>query len=208
MNVRNKGFNYFDAMADMVQYSVRSAKLLHETFSGFQVSALPVAMAQMHELEHAGDMEKHAMVEHLSREFIAPIEREDIVALAENIDDLTDTIEDVLINMYMYNVRTMREDAVEFSALLMQCCDVVERTIAAFKNFKNSGSIKKDIVEVNRLEEEGDKRYIAAVRALYTSDMDARDVVAWTEVFLALEKSCDACEHIADLIESVIMKNS
>lgn len=71
-------------------------------------------MVTMHEIEHSADLEAHEITKRLAKEFITPIEREDILLLVHKIDDITDCIEDVLLHMYMYNVRVIKEDAIKF----------------------------------------------------------------------------------------------
>ncbi len=77
-----------------------------------------------------------------------------------------------------------------------------------FQNFRKSSTIHDNIVEINRLEEDGDRLYTEAVRSLYVNCTDPVETVAWTELFDRLESCCDACEHVANVVESVIMKNT
>jgi Phosphate transport regulator (distant homolog of PhoU) len=205
---KTKGNDYFKMLADMVECSCRAATLLEAILSDFSVDNISENLTKIHLIENEGDTSRHAMVENLVKEFITPIEREDIMALTNQVDNVTDTVEDVLIKIYMYNVTTIQEDALKFTGLVTQCCKKLHEIFEEFGNFKKSKSLHSAIVELNRLEEEGDKLYIEAVRKLYTSDMDAKDAAAWTEIYNCLEKVCDTCEHTADMVENTIMKNS
>ena len=140
--------------------------------------------------------------------FRSPIEREDIMQLATSIDDLTDAIEDVLLRLYMFNIQTIRSDAVEFVGVIARCCTALKDAVDEFRDFRKSETLRDKIIEINRLEEDGDALYTAAMHRLYAEEKDAVSVVAWTTLYDRLEKCCDRCEDIADAIESVVLKNS
>lgn len=109
------------------------------------------------------DLIKHDLLEHLAREFISPIEREDILTLSQHIDDVTDAIEDVLLRMYMFRIHTLRPQTLEFSKLIVKCCASMKKMMEEFKHFRRSNSIKDHVVEINRLEEVGDHLYTEAM---------------------------------------------
>ncbi len=203
-----KGNDYFKMFVKLTDYACSAAQMLHDALLHFDAEQLPRRMEEMHKIEHSADVEKHDMMNRLVREFITPIEREDIIDLAQEIDDLTDSIEDVLMRMYMYNIRDARDEALEFSTVITGCCAGLRQMMEEFRNFRKSATIHDQIVEINRLEEEGDKIYTRAVRRLYVECEDAIHVMSWADTFDKLEKCCDACEHVANMVESIVMKNS
>ena len=205
---KRKDENYFSTFAALVQYSCDAAHLLNRIINNFDPTEVEAKMEEMHEIEHAGDEGRHAMMERLAREFITPIEREDIVALADAIDNVTDTIEDVLLRIYMFNFREMREDAVKMTAIIVECCEALKEAMVEFANFRKSQSLHKLIVEINRLEEEGDDLFVKATRNLFVNEKDPVQIMAWRETLDYMEKCCDACEEVSEVIESVMMKNS
>lgn len=206
--VRKKGYNYFDAFVELVQYSCEAATLLNKTVNEFKLDNFEEIMTQMHDIEHAGDMGKHQLMKKLAREFITPIEREDIMALTDAIDNVTDTIEDVLMCIYMFNIVTIRKDAAEMTEIIVKCCEALKEAMQEFGNFRKSQTLHSLIVEINRLEEEGDALFIKATRNLYVEKVDPVEIIAWGQTFKYLEKCCDACEDVSEVIESVRMKNS
>ena len=178
---KKNGNDYFEMFVHLVDYCCRAAEGLHSTLVDFNPESLPETMASMHQIEHAADGEKHAVLEKLTREFLPPIEREDIVALTQEIDEVTDTIEDVLLKIYMYNIQSIRDDAVVFARTIADCCDGMKIMMEEFWNFKHSKTIHDQIVEINRLEEVGDQLYKDAVHKLYTEeDVSPKDLFAWT----------------------------
>jgi uncharacterized protein Yka (UPF0111/DUF47 family) len=128
--------------------------------------------------------------------------------LTQELDDVTDLIEDVLLRLYMFNVLSVREEALDFSTMIYRCCEAMEEMMREFRNFRKSGLISEKIVEINRLEEEADALYTKAVRRLYLSSKDPVELMVWSEIFDRMERCCDTCEHVANLVESIIMKNT
>jgi len=203
-----KDYNYYDMFVKMVDYSCQAAEMLHGVLTNFDADKLHDKITEMHNLEHGADMCKHDMMNKLVREFITPIEREDIMELAQELDEVTDNIEDVLLRVYMYNITAIRPEALEFSNVIVSCCKALKKAMEEFYNFRKSTTVQTSIIEINRLEEVGDKLYTESVRRLYVNCKDPIEIIAWTETLDRLEKCCDACEHAANVVESVIMKNS
>ena len=206
---KTKGNDYFAMMEEMVGFSCRAAEMLGTILGNFNRAEIDENMKRIHEIEHAGDGKKHQLVALLVKEFITPIEREDILAITSQIDDITDAVEDVLIKIYMYNLSKIPADVIAFIEIAKQCCEMLLDVFKEFGNFKKSKTIHDAIVRINKQEEAGDALYIKAVHRLYNdSEMDAKETAAWTEIYNCLEKVCDTCEHTADLVEHVIMKNT
>lgn len=199
--------DYFEGFIKLAEYSYNAAKLLDDTLRDFNKDSLQKTMKFMHEIEHTADLEGHEITKKLLKEFITPIEREDIMLLIHKIDDITDCIEDVLLHMYMYNVRVIKEDAIKFSGLILSSCEELIGALKEFKNFKKSKEIRSKIIAVNKIEEEGDNLYTEIVRKLHLTSMNAIDIMTWTIAYNRLEKCCDACEEAANVIESIILKN-
>lgn len=205
---RKKEDSYFSTLVNLVKYSCDAAALLNDIMNDYKPEELREKMVEMHAIEHAGDVERHIMIKKLAKEFITPIEREDIVALADSIDNVTDTIEDVLMRMYMFNIQSMREDAIKMGKIIARCCDALKEALEEFYNFRKSQSLHGLIIEINTLEEEGDRLFTEATRTLYVNEKDPIQVFGWDQTLHYMEKCCDACEDVSDVIESVMMKNS
>lgn len=205
---RKKEKDYFETFVGLVEYSCQAARDLYTVLKDFNPDTLQEKMQYLHRIEHTADIAKHDMMSRLVKEFITPIEREDIIALAHEIDDVTDAIEDVLIRIYMYNIQAIPMEALEFAETIVQCCEELKKAMEEFSNFRKSQTIHEHLVRVNYLEEVGDRLYTEAVRTLYCCEHTAAEITGWTETYERLEKCCDACEDVADVVESVIMKNA
>ena len=200
--------NYFHMMKAMVACALEAAEMLDETLHSFSTDALVAKLHELHEIEHRGDRLKHDLVNNLAKEFITPIEREDIMAIASQIDDVTDALEDVLLKISMFNIQSIPETAKAFASLITQCVRALLVVMSELEDFKKSKTMHASLVELNDLEEQGDKLYYQGVRELFVNRTDPLLAMSLTDVYAYLELCCDTCEHTADLVEHVIMKNT
>ncbi len=199
---------YFDVLVRCAGYGCEAARFLQEILRDFDPDKVEENMDAMHAIEHNADDLKHEMISKLSREFVTPIEREDILALSQELDNVVDCVDDVMQRLYIYNVLVMRNDMDEFTDLLVRCTESLHRAAQEFAHFKKSQTIKNYIVEVNSLESDGDSLYVQAMRKLNITETNPIQVMTWAHIYEGMENCLDACEHASDVIESVIMKNS
>ncbi|MDR2514154.1 MAG: DUF47 family protein [Christensenellaceae bacterium] len=200
---------YFSTFIVLLAYAGKAAERLYEALSEFRPETLKEQMAGLHEIEHMGDETKHRMMERLAEEFITRIDREDIVQLSNEMDEVIDKIEDILIRVYMYNIKQIRPEALRFADVIRRCCLELQAAVKEMPNFQKSIALHAAVVEVNSLEEEGDTLYVDAMRALYSEEgLAPITLVAWSETFDRFEECCDACEHLANSLERAAMKNS
>lgn len=205
---RKNEYNYFDAFSNLSKYSYNLAVMLHETLSSFNPNNIEEKVKAAHEIEHNADLAKHDIMNRLVKEFLPPIEREDITSLTQEIDDVTDSVEDVLIYVDMFNIQKIRPEILKFTELLVSCCKAMDDVLEEFKNWKNSKKLHSLIIEINRLEEVGDALYVDSMRNLYHTSKDPIELMCWTEILHRLERCADNCEDVANIIEGIIMKNS
>lgn len=199
---------YFESFVKIASLACDAAEYLNESLENFSQDELKERLVKMHEIEHKGDTKRHEIMNLLSKEFITPIEREDIASLLEELDNVIDKIEDVLLRLYMFNIKEIREDAKKMSKVILKCTNSVKECLSEFTHFRKSKILIDKIVEVNRLEEEADVIYQTAVRNLFTEEKDPIKVASWNQTFHYLEGCCDACEDVSDILEGIIMKNT
>lgn len=200
----NPYFNGFITSADMAN---QAATYLETALTAYDPAVLASQRTEMHAIERAQDDLRHNLMEQLAKEFVTPIDREDIIQLTNALDDVTDHIDDILIRLYMYNVQTLRPPALQFAALITRCCSALQKAMGEFSAFRKSSVLAQYLIDINALEEEGDALYVEAMRDLYAHETDAIAITAWSQIYDCLENCCDACEQVADLIEIVVMKN-
>lgn len=199
---------YFDNFIACVDCSCRAAALLGDTLKNYSKNEMPKKREQIHEIEHEADMKKHEMMHMLNKAFITPIEREDILSLAQNLDDITDTIEDVFLRIYICDVNEIKNNALSMADLVVSACEALKVAMEEFPEFRKSTKLKEHLIRINDLEEEADNLYIEGMRELHTGACSPIEVIAWRDIYGYLERCMDACEHAADVMETVIMKNS
>ena len=201
-------YNYFDALVQLTGYACEAAVYLDNVVKSFDPSKLMTNIDEMHQIEHKADEKRHELMTQLAKEFLPPIEREDIVELASEIDDITDCIDDIMLHLYIYNVSELLPECREFSELVVQCCESIQKVAQDFVHFRRSSTIHEHIIHTNSLESQGDRLYSVAMRKVFTSDMTDKQVFTWARIITSLEDCCDHCEDASDLFEIAIMKNS
>lgn len=204
----NNKNDYFEMMETLMAFSTRAAKMLLDHLTDYQPEQAKAQREEIHKIEHEADEAKHMTLRKLSREFITPIERDDIFSLVQIIDDVTDAIDEVAINLYMYNIRTIPQEAISLAAMVERCSIALAEAIKELRDFKHSTTLDPLIVKINTIESDADKVYIEAMRSLMTSAHDPMMVMGIREIYDCLESCCDLCEHAADVIENTVMMNS
>lgn len=205
---KKETFNYFDFFSEMIGCACEAAGELDELAGAFDRDRLSKKTRALRDIEHRADSIKHRMFENLIKEFLPPIDREDILVMANRLDDIVDAIDDVAHGLYMFDVKTCRPDVKEFTVLVVKCCETLRTIMSKFERFKkDADALRAGVVEVNSLEGEGDRLYTECVRRLFTDGTDAVNVCAWKEIYSYLEECCDACERASDLVDTVLMKS-
>ena len=205
---KKNGYSYFAFFREMIDCACEAATALNSMFSDFQSANLRQEADAIHRIEHDADLKKHDMMSHLLREFLPPIDREDIVNISHVLDEVVDLIEEVVICLYMNNIQKCRPDVMPMVSLIAKQCEELKKLLAEFENYKKSDKLMESIIVINTLEEEGDRLYLEAMRSLTLSCSDALELVAWRDIYSSLEDCCDACEKVADAVEEVVMKNT
>ena len=199
---------YYENFSECVACACQAAHYLEDTLKSFDPQRLHDVLDGLHQVEHAADEKKHELSNVLARAFITPIEREDILLLSQSIDEITDKIEDVMLRLWCNNIQSIRPEAIELGAVLINCCEELRLLLDEFADFRKSKKLREYIIHINTMEEQADKLFIDSMRRLHTTCTDPVEIICWREVYFYLEKCTDACEHVADVVEQIVMKNS
>ena len=203
-----KSNNYFELIKKQTSYCVEASNLLEEILCKFHAESINAYRTQMHEIEHTADEIRHDILNKLSTEFITPIDQDDILRLVQIIDDITDGLDEVILNIYMYRIDVIPEKTTEMSQIVNQCVKVLDEAAGELKNFKKSGPLHALLVRVNDIESEADTIYTEAIHSLFGSSIDYKTLLGAKTVYEGLEHCCDLCEHAADVIEQIVIKNT
>ena len=205
---KKAGYSYFAFFCEMIECACEASTALNAMFSNFESANLRQEADVIHEIEHAADLKKHDMMSQLLREFLPPIDREDIVNISHVLDEIVDLIEEVVLCLYMNDIQKCRPDVQPMMALIVKQCEELQKLMAEFENYKKSDKLRQSIIVINTLEEEGDRLYLEAMRNLKLTCSDPFEMIAWRDIYSSLEDCSDACEKVADAVEEVVMKNT
>ncbi|QEK52511.1 DUF47 domain-containing protein [Pedobacter aquae] len=184
-------------MANQLEGLVNSPEALREPY-----------YKSIENLEHKGDEITHQIYLELSKTFITPFDREDIHALASALDDIADYIHGSANRMLLYNVTEMTEPIKKLADLVKQGCVDVEKAVKELKNLKNIRVITDSCVRINSIENQADYVFDKAVGDLFDYEDDAKTIIKYKEVLSALETATDMCEDVANVLESILVKNA
>ena len=208
---KKEKFDYFDSYVQLTEKAMEEADLLVRVIENFDSAAnIYNIMEEAHQIEHQGDIINHKVSQNVALDFITPIDREDLLALSCNLDNILDDIEDIIQHFYVFDVHEMHPTVIEFAKLIKKATEWLNECAKNLSNFKkNKEKINKCIIAVNDIEEDADLLYMDTIRELYTKNNDSPiKVMIWSNIFQAFESCIDNCEHTSDVIGSVILKNS
>lgn len=199
---------YFENFAESTALSKKAALYLVECLENYNADNIEEMLGHMHGIEHTADGKKHEMREALAKAFVTPVDREDLDMLSHQLDDVVDTIEEILQKFYIYDIKAIKPAAVEFAKNIVKSCELLCEMMAEFENFKRSKTIYPLIIALNDVEEECDKLYLSSMRELTRTADDVLETVSWRKIYESFEACADACEHVSECVGSVIMKNT
>jgi predicted phosphate transport protein (TIGR00153 family) len=198
----SKEREFFDLFEEAASNSVRAAELLVTILDEWPDYS--TAMRDMVIAEQEGDRITHDIIQRLNHPFVTPFDREDIIALASALDDIVDFIEEVADFLGLYRIEAPMEQAERLAAVLRDATRQISEAMPRLRTLKD---IHHYTVEVNRLENEGDRIYREAVASLFDHGIDPMLVIRWKDIFERLEEAIDATERAVNTLEGIIIKN-
>ena len=199
---------YFENYSVCATIAKSAANYLVECLENYEADKIEEMLMQMHTFEHSADMKKHEMNETLAKAFVTPVDREDLDMLSQQLDNVCDTIEEILQKFYIYNIKTIEPAAIEFAKNLVKSCEMLVQIMDEFENFKKSKTMRSLIIACNDVEEECDKLYLATMHSLTRNSSDVLTTISWYKIYDCFEACADACEHVSECVGSIIMKNT
>ncbi|MGI5877967.1 MAG: DUF47 domain-containing protein [Christensenellales bacterium] len=201
-----RDINYFEIFNSMADCLIRSAKQLYDMTVNF--CDVKEKAEGVHAIEHEADGLLHDMVYRLNRAFITPIDREDIMQIGNGIDSIIDAIEDVANLFDMLSIREMKPQAVGFAELIVKSSEALSLAIDEFRQFKKTKNLKPFVINVNKIEEEGDRLHRRLIKELYENQkLTVLDIIKWKEIYDNMERVLDGCEDVVDMLEGLSVKN-
>jgi hypothetical protein len=197
---------FFDLFDDIAKVLVDAAVCLHDLISDYQ--NVDEKCHVLREMEKSIDAATDGIVQRLNMSFVTPIDREDIHGLATSLDDVLDYIEASADRMNLYGVDKPREEAAELAAILIESTKQIRDGIHGLSTFRDIETILRPCVEINKLENQADQVQRKALRRLFKEETKPLEIAKWMEIFDRLETATDKCEDVANVLESIVVKNA
>src|SRR5436305_1077497 len=155
--------------------------------------------------EQEGDRITHDLIRKLNETFVTPIDREDIYALASALDDIVDFTEEAADYLSLYKIEAPMEQGQRLAHVLLQAARAISEAMPRLRSFED---ISHYTVEINRLENDGDRITREAIASLFDTGIDPMVVIRWKDIYERLENAIDATERVANILEGIVIKNS
>jgi predicted phosphate transport protein (TIGR00153 family) len=204
LNLLPKEEQYFDLFTQMTLYIVEAAGELKQMLADKEQNYKEYSQ-RIKRLEHACDELTHTISTKLNKSFITPFDREDIYLMSSALDDIVDLIDDAARAFIIFDVGEIRHYARDFAGVIERMAEQLREIVGTLQKPKN---ITQRLIEIHRLENDGDDIYHAAVAELFHDERDPMNVIKWKEIYEKLEAAVDRCENVANIIESVIIKHT
>ncbi len=195
---------FFKIFGQMTVYILEAAEILGTMVKNPSADLAPLAL-KIKDLEHKGDELTHTVIIELNKTFITPIDREDIHDLCAALDDVLDLIDSTSTRIVLFRITEPIRSVPEMVGVLLSQAREIG---AAVSNLQDNDHVIERCIEINRLENDGDRLFQAAIAALFDEVKDPIDVIKRKEIIETLETATDKAEDVANVLESIIVKNT
>ena len=194
---------FYDLFTTSAQHVVTGAGLLAEMIAD---GADREAVAKrMREAEHICDENTHAIVRRVNSSFVTPFDREDIYALASALDDVMDELDEVVDLILLYEVKDFPPEVLSAVDIIQRCAEL---TAEAMPSLRTMADLDEYWIEINRLENAGDKAYRRTLAHLFSGEFKAIQILKLKDIVTSLEDAIDAFEKVANIVEQITVKES
>jgi predicted phosphate transport protein (TIGR00153 family) len=194
---------FFDLFKQSAENALAGAKALKEMFDRYENPQ--ESWKKLKDLEHEGDRLTHRTIRSLNQTFLTPIDAEDIHALTTALDNVMDAIEASASRMVLFKIERPTAEALELAEIIVTAA---EQLVKAVAHMPRLDDIDEYCIEINRLENAADDIYRKAISNLFGNSHSPMDVIKWLDIYENLESATDRCEDVANILESIGLKNS
>jgi uncharacterized protein len=199
-------FALFDNHAERIAEGSRELALLMAKFS--EPLVRQKHLESIDAIEKSADKITHETIALLHKTFITPFDREVILSLINQMDDILDLIQDVGESMLLYDIQEITPEAQQLADINQMCCDRVKAAVNLLASMDNAEAILKLCQEIDRLESDADRVMRAAMSKLFRGESDVRQLIKLKAIYELLEAVSDKCEDVANVIEGVVLENA
>jgi predicted phosphate transport protein (TIGR00153 family) len=193
---------FYDLFNELAGHLTSAAHMLDKLFA--EPQQVSEHVREIKEVEHKADLLTVAINQRIDKTFVTPIDREDIHTLASRLDDVIDLLDGTSRRFQMLHISTVRPPARRLTNVLVRAADEITRAVA---DMRKPAVVNQHVGEIKKLEEEGDAIYHEAVGALFEGTPDAIEVLKWKEMYDTLERATDSCMGVAQVLQSISLKN-
>ena len=204
LRITPRNTTFFDLLAESARHLVTGADLLGQLLGADRADRKAVA-AQLRDAEHAADEATHGIMRRLNQTFVTPFDRDDIYGLASALDDCMDHMEEAGDLIVLYKVDDLPPRVSEVVNVLQRCAEL---TAEAMPRLRSMDKLADYWVEINRLENQGDKLHRKLLAQLFDDTADPVQLIKLKEIVDVLEDACDSFERVANLVETIALKES
>ena len=204
---KKKNNYYFDSLSPLAHFSVRCGEMILDFLKEYDPKKLEELKTSVHLIEHEADNLKHEVTAKLLKEFMTPIDREDIYELLKLVDEVTDAIEEISLRLYLYNVQEVPENFIELTEVTVECMKETENCLNHIYDYLNEDVFKPLVSEVVKLEEKSDEIYIESVHQLYAREKDLRRLYVHESLYELMEEVSDRCREVCRFVQNIALKN-
>lgn len=203
LRLRPLDTSFYDLFTESAQHLVRGAELLAEMLS--ESSDKASVAEKMRAAEHAADETTHGIVKKVNSTFVTPFDREDIYALGSGLDDVMDMMDEAVDLILLYDISVLPPELSDQVTLIQRCAEL---TAEAMPRLQSMASLEDYWIEINRLENAGDRNHRRILANLFSGEFKTIDVLKLKDVVESLEGAIDAFEKVANTVEQIAVKES
>ena len=204
IGVKKKENEFYLLLEEFAGKIVKAGEVFYDLVSNYE--DIEKKVADVKTLETECDMQAHKILTALNASFITPFDREDIYSITKEMDDIVDSIEEVANRFIVFDVNKLKPESFAMATYIMQAIRELEVMFKHLPEAQKNSIVREQIIEVNRIENDGDVLYRDALKKLFREEKDPIELIKWKHLYEQLETSLDSCENVANIVEGVIMK--
>ena len=204
IGVKKKEDEFFQLLIEFSGKIMKSGEAFCDLINDY--TNVEEKVAGMKVMETECDMQAHKILAALRASFVTPFDREDIYEITNEMDAIVDSLEEVANRFVVFDVKELKPEAIQMTTNIMQAIRELEVLFKHLSEIKKNNIVKEQIIEINRIENEGDILYRSALAKLFREEKDPIELIKWKHLYEQLEHSVDSCEHVANIIEGVVTK--
>ena len=204
IGVKKKENEFYLLLEEFAGKIVKAGEAFYDLVSNYE--DIENKVADVKTLETECDMQAHKILTALNASFITPFDREDIYSITKEMDDIVDSIEEVANRFIVFDVNKLKPESFAMATYIMLAIRELEVMFKHLPEAQKNSIVREQIIEVNRIENDGDVLYRDALKKLFREEKDPIELIKWKHLYEQLETSLDSCENVANIVEGVIMK--